>query len=91
VHREQGDNGAMAGQHRKDRLPDPAPELPPDRDRVLAIPAGSAMTIAELRDFIADVELAAIRAGTGAGPLRPSVAVRHTGAIKGIWVRLPRS
>jgi hypothetical protein len=57
-------------------------------EQLLAEPAGSDMTIAELRHFIAASELAAIRAGVDPGPLRPRVAVRHTGAIKGIWIRV---
>lgn len=80
----------MTGDHRRHRgdcdRPDPLPG-PYDYD-VLAV-RGEA-TIASLRDFIASVETAAARAGTDAGQLRVRVAVRHTGAVKNVWVRIPR-
>jgi hypothetical protein len=77
----------MTGNHRRDRgRLEPVPG-PYDYD---VLRASGEATVASLRDFIADVELAAARAGTDAGQLQVRVAVRHTGAIKDVWVRIPR-
>jgi len=56
---------------------------------VLAEPVSGDLTIDELRTFLDNVETAAATAGVHAGGLRPSVAVRFSGAVKGIWVRIP--
>ncbi len=75
------------GHHRKNHRGDTAPDPEPVADRVHAEPVSGDMTIEELRWFVED---AYEKGGLGAGRLRPRVAVRFSGAVKGIWVTLPR-
>ena len=75
------------GHHRKNHRRRPAPVPHQDARLVLAEPAAEDMTIDELRRFLDEAEA---RAGADAGRLRPRVAVRFSGAVKGIWVKLPR-
>jgi hypothetical protein len=74
------------GHHRRYRKP-PGPE--PGEVSILSEPASGDLTIDELREFLDNVDRAAAAAGVHPGGLRPSVAVRFSGAVKGIWVRIP--
>ncbi len=56
---------------------------------VLAEPAACDMTVDELRAFLADIDQEAVRAGINPGDLRLSAAIRLSGAVKGLWVRIP--
>lgn len=72
-------------QHRRDPFRPRTP--PPEPVRILAEAASGDLTVDELRAFLDEVEEAA---GAGlAGHLRPQAAVRLSGAVKGIWVRIP--
>jgi hypothetical protein len=71
------------------RRPCRHPPRPDGGVSVLAEPAACDLTVDELRTFLADIDRAAVRAGTDPGHLRLSAAVRLSGAVKGIWVRVP--
>lgn len=76
------------GAHRKNHREQDAPVVLADENRVHAEPAFGDMTIDEIRGFCDEAEKAT---GPGlAGHLRPRVAVRASGAVKGIWVKIPR-
>lgn len=81
-------NGQIARGHHRRTRPGTAP-LRPSGCTVLAIPQTCDLTIDELREFLADADRAAAAAGIDPGHLRLSAAVRLTGAIKGIWVKIP--
>lgn len=72
----------MTGHHRRG-------QDAPGEITVLAEPADTDMTLDELRAFLASADRAARLAGMTPGSLRPRVAVRKSGALKGIWVQVP--
>lgn len=77
------------GHHRRHR-DHPAPPRIPERHLLTEPAAGGGLTVDELRGFLADVDEAAEYGGFDPGGLRPWAAVRLSGAIKGIGLKLPR-
>jgi len=77
----------VTGQHR--RRGQPAPERETWKTSVLAEPGAASMTVDELHEFLSRVSEAAAAAGIRPGGLRLYAAVRMSGTVKGIWVKLP--
>jgi hypothetical protein len=78
---------AGPGHHRRSRQA--PPEAPVPLSKILAEPANCDLTVDELSEFITRVRKEAAAAGVNPGGLRPSAAVRFSGAVKGIWVKIP--
>jgi hypothetical protein len=77
------------GKHRRRRFRRPAPAARDDDGFILAEAADRDMTLPELGEFLERAEKAAAAAGADPAELRWRVAVRHSGAARAVWVRVP--
>jgi hypothetical protein len=77
------------GRHRRKRFARRPAARRDDDGFILAEAADRDMTLPELREFLDRAEKATAAAGADPGVLRWRVAVRHSGAVRAAWVRIP--